>query len=69
MSTYAGGYFFGACPDGRLVNETIKTFGRWPNYKSPMLELKACWERDAANFGSGYTCAIGDTVTEGAFVS
>lgn len=28
--------------------------------------LHAKWEAQVSNFGSGFTCAIGDTVTEGA---
>lgn len=62
-----GGYFFGTVPDGRMVQETIHKWGKWPRYDKPMLKLQACWEGDANKqpFGCGYTCAIGDTVTEG----
>jgi len=63
-----GGYFFGTVPDGRMVQETIHKWGKWPRYDKPMLKLQACWEGDVNKnpFGCGYTCAIGDTVTEGA---
>lgn len=61
----AGGYFFGTVPDGRLVQDVIHKFGKWPRYEQPMLKLKACWEGESTPFGCGYTCAIGDTVTEG----
>lgn len=62
-----GGYFFGTVPDGRMVQETIHKWGKWPRYDKPMLKLQACWEGDVKlnPFGCGYTCAIGDTVTEG----
>ena len=61
-----GGYFFGTVPDGRRVGETIHKFGRWPRYDSPMLKLKAEWQGEMKSFGCGYSCGIGDTVTEGA---
>lgn len=61
-----GGYFFGTVPDGRKVGETIHTFGRWPRYDSPMLKLEARWQGEMKSFGCGYSCGIGDTVTEGA---
>lgn len=48
-----------------MVQEIIYKQGKWPSYEKPMLKLKACWEGDATPFGCGYTCAIGDTVTEG----
>ncbi len=49
-----------------MVQEIIYKQGKWPSYDKPMLKLRACWEGDATPFGCGYTCAIGDTVTEGA---
>ena len=58
----------GTVPDGRVVQETIHKWGKWPKYDKPMLKLEARWHKDVAKnpFGCGYTCAIGDTVTEGA---
>ena len=49
-----------------MVQEIIHKEGKWPHYDKPMLKLRACWEGNAIPFGCGYTCAIGDTVTEGA---
>ena len=69
MLLLAGGYFFGTVPDGRKVAEIIHTFGRWPKYESPMLKLEAKWQGEMQSFGSGYTCAIGDTVTEGDLIN
>ena len=60
-----GGFFFGTVPDGRAIQDVIYRLGLWPSYDKPMLKLRACWEGQAQPFGCGYTCAIGDTVTEG----
>lgn len=61
-----GGYFFGTCPEGKAVMKTIKDGNTWPEYNADMLRLKAFWEGDPKCFGSAYSCAIGDTVTQGA---
>lgn len=61
----AGGYFFGTFPSGKRVQDTIFKAKSWPQYKAPMLQLQALWKGQAAPFGCAYTCAIGDTVTQG----
>lgn len=61
----AGGYFFGTFPSGKRVQDTIFKAKSWPQYKAPMLKLQALWKGQAAPFGCAYTCAIGDTVTQG----
>lgn len=60
-----GGYFFGTFPSGKRVQDTIRRFGSWPQYNAPMLQLQALWKGNVASFGCAYTCAIGDTVTQG----
>ncbi|BDA44333.1 mRNA cap guanine-N7 methyltransferase [Coccomyxa sp. Obi] len=60
-----GGYFFGTFPSGKRVQDTIHRFGSWPQYNAPMLQLQALWKGNVASFGCAYTCAIGDTVTQG----
>ena len=60
-----GGYFFGTFPSGKRVQDTIFKAKSWPQYKAPMLQLQALWKGQAAPFGCAYTCAIGDTVTQG----
>ncbi|CAL8470296.1 g9838 [Coccomyxa elongata] len=60
-----GGYFFGTFPSGKRVQDTIHRFGLWPKYNAPMLQLQALWKGNVASFGCAYTCAIGDTVTQG----
>lgn len=65
----AGGYFFGTFPSGKRVQDTIHRFGSWPKYNAPMLQLQALWKGNVASFGCAYTCAIGDTVTQGCAVS
>ncbi|KAL4858009.1 mRNA cap guanine-N7 methyltransferase 1 [Chlorella vulgaris] len=57
-----GGYFVGTVPDGRRINECIKS-GR--TYKRPMLTIEAHWVGGPGPFNSPYVCAIGDTVTGG----
>eukprot|EP01026_Neomeris_dumetosa_P078147 TRINITY_DN84410_c0_g1_i1.p1 TRINITY_DN84410_c0_g1~~TRINITY_DN84410_c0_g1_i1.p1 ORF type:complete len:535 (-),score=75.56 TRINITY_DN84410_c0_g1_i1:227-1831(-) len=57
-----GGYFIGTVPDGRRVLE--KLAGQTELY-SDMLTIKSHWgDKEADAFGSGYSCAIRDTVTE-----
>ena len=62
----AGGFFIGTVPDGKRVQQTIHEGSTWPEYNAKLLTLKAAWKGEPAPFGSGYTCAIGDTVTAGA---
>ncbi len=57
-----GGYFIGTVPDGKRINECIKSSKM---YNSPMLKIEARWEGSPSTFGSAYVCAIGDTVTGG----
>lgn len=57
-----GGYFIGTVPDGKRINECIRSS---KVYNSPMLKIEARWEGAPNVFGSAYVCAIGDTVTGG----
>ena len=43
----------------------IKDGNMWPDFKAPMLTLRAQWQGEPEPFGCGYSCAIGDTVTAG----
>ena len=61
----AGGHFFGTFPSGMRVQETIHKGRAWPLFRAPMLQLEALWKGPATPFGCAYTCAIGDTVTQG----
>ena len=56
-----GGHFFGALPDGKRVLETL---GPDLLFKMKGLKLKAEWAGSPKPFGSAYSCAIADTVTE-----
>ena len=47
------------------VQETIHKGRAWPLFRAPMLQLEALWKGPATPFGCAYTCAIGDTVTQG----
>jgi hypothetical protein len=60
-----GGYFFGTVPEGKRVMKTIHDAKSWPLYTAEMLRLEARWQGEAQCFGSAYSCAIGDTVTQG----
>ena len=64
----AGGHFFGTFPSGKRVQDTIFRGAAWPHFRAPLLELEAKWKGEVAPFGCAYTCAIGDTVTQGAAV-
>lgn len=55
-----GGYFIGTVPDGKRINECIRSSRV---YESPMLRIEARWAGAPATFGSPYLCSIGDTVT------
>lgn len=57
-----GGYFIGTVPDGKRINECIRSRRV---FESPMLRIEAKWQGMPAVFGSPYICAIGDTVTGG----
>jgi mRNA (guanine-N7-)-methyltransferase len=57
-----GGYFIGTVPDGKRINECIRSR---KVYSSPMLKIEARWKGAPNTFGSAYVCAIGDTVTGG----
>jgi len=57
-----GGYFVGTVPDGKRINECIRSAR---TFQSPMLRIEARWQGTPATFGSPYICAIGDTVTGG----
>ena len=57
-----GGYFIGTVPDGKRVNECIRSS---KVFSSPMLRIEARWVGSPQTFGSPYLCAIGDTVTGG----
>lgn len=65
MQQRAGGRFFGTFPSGMRVQETIHKGRAWPLFRAPMLQLEALWKGPATPFGCAYTCAIGDTVTQG----
>jgi hypothetical protein len=65
VACHAGGYFFGTVPSGKRVQNTIFQGKTWPSFDSPMLKLSALWKGQAKPFGCAYTCAIGDTVTQG----
>lgn len=59
-----GGVFLGIVPDGRAVMECIK-HGPFDN---GVMRVTALWQGPPACFGSAYTCAITDTVTEASTV-
>ena len=56
------GLFIGACPLGTTVLETLDGKNL---LDTPMLVLEARWPGAYHTFGSAYTCAITDTVTDG----
>lgn len=56
-----GGYFFGTLPDGKRVVETL---GPEMRFEMAGLKLVPKWKGTTKPFGSAYTCAIADTVTE-----
>lgn len=60
---FAGGYFFGCVPDGKAVMQTLQP--NFPSYKGPLLHILAEWKGTPQPFGSAYSMAIGDTVTQG----
>jgi hypothetical protein len=47
------------------VQNTIYGGKAWPHFRAPLLQLEALWKGQARPFGCAYTCAIGDTVTQG----
>lgn len=57
-----GGLFIGACPLGTRVLETLDGKNL---LDTKMLVLEAKWRGNYHTFGSAYTCAITDTVTDG----
>ena len=50
-------------PDGKAIMATLKP--SFPSYKGPLLQILAEWKGDPRPFGSAYSMAIGDTVTQG----
>lgn len=62
-----GGYFFGCMPDGKAIMSTLQP--SFPQYKGLLLQILAEWKGDPKPFGSAYSMAIGDTVTQGHGVS
>lgn len=59
----AGGYFFGCVPDGKAIMSTLQP--SFPSYKGQLLQILAEWKGTPCPFGSAYSMAIGDTVTQG----
>lgn len=59
----AGGYFFGCVPDGKAIMSTLQP--SFPSYKGQLLQILAEWKGTPRPFGSAYSMAIGDTVTQG----
>jgi hypothetical protein len=57
-----GGYFFGVLPDGKNVQDTIGPAMKPLSLKA--MKLAPRWKGQATPFGSPYTCALTDTVTE-----
>jgi len=58
-----GGYFFGAIASGLGV---LALLDRRDAYESPLLRVRRTWAGDHTSyntFGSGYTFALGDTIT------
>lgn len=62
-----GGYFFGCVPDGKAIMSTLQP--SFPSYKGQLLQILAEWKGSPRPFGSAYSMAIGDTVTQGHGVS
>ncbi|KAL3148005.1 hypothetical protein ABBQ38_014300 [Trebouxia sp. C0009 RCD-2024] len=60
-----GGHFFGCVPDGKAVMQTLQP--AFPSYKGPLLQILAEWKGNPQPFGSAYSMAIGDTVTQGLY--
>jgi SAM-dependent methyltransferase len=56
------GHFFGVLPDGRNVMNAIGESMKPKQYKA--VRLAPRWPGDPQPFGSAYTCALTDTVTE-----
>lgn len=73
VSLREGGIFFGTIAGGSQVIKTLGTavdargrpVGVRDAYREEMLVLKKKWAGEHQPFGSTYTCAIKDTVTEG----
>ena len=61
--SHAGGYFFGCMPDGKAIMATLQP--SFPSYQGPLLQILAEWKGTPQPFGSAYSMAIGDTVTQG----
>ena len=59
----AGGYFFGCVPDGKAIMSTLQP--GFPSFKGQLLQILAEWKGTPRPFGSAYSMAIGDTVTQG----
>jgi SAM-dependent methyltransferase len=57
-----GGHFVGVLPDGKQVVEALGAEMAPLQYKQ--LRLAPHWRGNPAPFGSAYTCALADTVTE-----
>ena len=63
IQSVAGGYFFGCVPDGKAIMSTLET--SFPSFKGVLLQILAEWKGNPRPFGSAYSMAIGDTVTQG----
>eukprot|EP00192_Tetraselmis_astigmatica_P011523 CAMPEP_0117693476 /NCGR_PEP_ID=MMETSP0804-20121206/26897_1 /TAXON_ID=1074897 /ORGANISM="Tetraselmis astigmatica, Strain CCMP880" /LENGTH=374 /DNA_ID=CAMNT_0005507025 /DNA_START=305 /DNA_END=1427 /DNA_ORIENTATION=- len=57
-----GGYFFGTCPDGKGILTLLNQTKQWI---SGVCTIYARWQGKYECFGSAYSMAIADTVTEG----
>lgn len=56
-----GGVFFGCVPDGK---EVLKLLHGQDTYKSAALTIRKKWRGEQKCFGSAFTVAISDTVTD-----
>eukprot|EP00873_Tetraselmis_striata_P007411 jgi/Tetstr1/427675/TSEL_017800.t1 len=57
-----GGYFFGTCPDGKRILALLNQQKSWVK---EVASVHARWQGAFKCFGSAYSMAIADTVTEG----
>jgi SAM-dependent methyltransferase len=59
-----GGHFFGVLPDGKNVQEACKNGNKMQPRIERAMRLVPRWSGIPQSFGSAYTCALTDTVTE-----
>uniref|UniRef100_A0A061R2I6 mRNA (guanine-N(7))-methyltransferase n=1 Tax=Tetraselmis sp. GSL018 TaxID=582737 RepID=A0A061R2I6_9CHLO len=57
-----GGFFFGTCPDGKRILSLLNRSKKWANDDCTICAL---WQGGYDCFGSAFSMAIADTVTEG----